>query len=153
MLSKTNNCLQKKEYTRPKKAKWPFANSAHSAKEENSYTGQTIQKIDDRTNTHRRCFNDESKRKNSALSMHSFSTHCNEFSLSNFKITLVKKCSSKESIGKSSNIWTNTELGLWASVVKKLGLILWWVSQRCRTFRHFRDRFQRNSLFLIVCIL
>ena len=60
---------------------------------ENSYFGRTIQKIHDRTNTHRRCFNNESKWEDSALSMHSHNTHRNEFSLSNFKITLVKKCS------------------------------------------------------------
>ena len=58
--------------------------------EENSYFGRTIQKIHDRTNTHRRCFNNETKWEDSALSMHSHTTHLDQFSLSNFKITLVK---------------------------------------------------------------
>ena len=61
--------------------------------EENSYFGRTIQKIHDRTNTHRRCFNNETKWEDSALSMHSHTTHLDQFNLSNFKITLVKKCS------------------------------------------------------------
>ena len=60
--------------------------------EENGYFGRTIQKSHERTNTHRRCFSEE-KWEESALSMHSRSVHENNFSLSDFKITLVKKCS------------------------------------------------------------
>ena len=60
--------------------------------EENGYFGRTIQKSHERTNTHRRCFSEE-KWEDSALSMHSRTVHENHFSLSDFKITLVKKCS------------------------------------------------------------
>ena len=62
-------------------------------REENSYFGRTIQKSHERTNTHRRCFNDESKWEDSALSMHSRTKHQEQFNLSDFRITLVKKCS------------------------------------------------------------
>ena len=62
-------------------------------REENSYFGRTIQKSHERTNTHRRCFNEETKWEDSALSMHSHTKHLQQFNLSDFKITLVKKCS------------------------------------------------------------
>ena len=61
--------------------------------EENSYFGRTIQKVHERTNTHRVCFNDVNKWENSALSMHARSIHGENFQLSNFKISLIKKCS------------------------------------------------------------
>ena len=61
--------------------------------EENSYIGRTIQKAHERTNTHRSCFTDESKWENSALSMHSKTVHPNNFRLSDFEITLLKKIS------------------------------------------------------------
>ena len=61
--------------------------------EENSYFGRTIQKVHERTNTHRGCFNDVNKWENSALSMHARSIHGENFQLSNFKISLIKKCS------------------------------------------------------------
>ena len=60
---------------------------------ENSYFGRTIQKSHERTNTHRRCFTDATKWEDSALSMHARSKHAEVFDLTNFKITLVKKCS------------------------------------------------------------
>ena len=60
---------------------------------ENSYFGRTIQKSHERTNTHRRCFSDEEKWEDSALSMHAHSVHEEHFNLNDFKITLVKKCS------------------------------------------------------------
>ena len=59
---------------------------------ENSYFGRTIQKTHERTNTHRRCFSEE-KWEDSALSMHSRTVHQEHFDLTNFRITLVKKCS------------------------------------------------------------
>ena len=59
---------------------------------ENGYFGRTIQKSHERTNTHRRCFSEE-KWEDSALSMHARTVHGENFSLSNFRITLVKKCS------------------------------------------------------------
>ena len=60
--------------------------------EENSYFGRTIQKSHERTNTHRGCFTDE-KWESSALSMHARSVHGENFSLNNFKISLIKQCS------------------------------------------------------------
>ena len=60
---------------------------------ENSYFGRTIQKSHERTNTHRRCFAEQSKWEDSALSMHSHTIHPEQMDLRNFKITLVKKCS------------------------------------------------------------
>ena len=60
--------------------------------DENSYFGRTIQKSHERTNTHRRCFS-EDKWEDSALSMHAHTKHEEIFSLQNFEITLVKKCS------------------------------------------------------------
>ena len=60
--------------------------------EENSYFGRTILKAHERTNHHRSCFNDE-KWEDSALSMHSKTVHATRFSLTNFKISLVKKVS------------------------------------------------------------
>ena len=64
----------------------------NTCNEENSYFGRTIQKSHKRTNTHRSCFT-ETKWEESALSMHSHRTHQENFSLSDFSITLVKKCS------------------------------------------------------------
>ena len=64
----------------------------NTCNEENSYFGRTIQKSHKRTNTHRSCFT-EAKWEESALSMHSHRTHQENFSLSDFSITLVKKCS------------------------------------------------------------
>ena len=58
---------------------------------ENGYFGRTIQKSHERTNTHRRCFSEE-KWEDSALSMHARTVHGENFSLANFRITLVKKC-------------------------------------------------------------
>ena len=60
---------------------------------ENSYFGRTIQKSHERTNTHRRCFVEQTKWEDSALSMHSHTIHPEHMDLKNFKITLVKKCS------------------------------------------------------------
>ena len=60
---------------------------------ENGYFGRTIQKAHERTNTHRQCFSDEGKWENSALSKHSRAVHQEQFNLSDFRITLVKKCS------------------------------------------------------------
>ena len=60
---------------------------------ENSYFGRTIQKSHERTNTHRRCFTEETKWEDSALSMHARNVHPTHMDLSNFRITLVKKCS------------------------------------------------------------
>ena len=60
---------------------------------ENGYFGRTIQKAHERTNTHRQCFSDEDKWENSALSKHSRAVHQEQFNLSDFRITLVKKCS------------------------------------------------------------
>ena len=54
----------------------------------------------DRTNTHRRCFS-EDKWEDSALSMHARTKHEELFDLQNFRKTLVKKCSPKQSAGKS----------------------------------------------------
>ena len=61
--------------------------------QDNSYFGRTIQKSHERTNTHRRCFTEQSKWEDSALSMHSHTIHPEQMDLRNFKITLVKKCS------------------------------------------------------------
>jgi hypothetical protein len=60
--------------------------------EENTYFGRTIQKSHERTNTHRSCFSEE-KWEDSALSMHSRTAHGENFNLTDFKITLIKKCS------------------------------------------------------------
>ena len=60
--------------------------------DENSYFGRTIQKTHERANTHRRCFTEE-KWEDSALSMHSKSIHDDNFDLSNFKLTIVRKLS------------------------------------------------------------
>ena len=49
--------------------------------DENSYFGRTIQKSHERTNTHRRCFADETKWEDSALSVHSHSVHPNRMNL------------------------------------------------------------------------
>ena len=43
--------------------------------------------------THSGCFTDVNKWENSALSMHARSIHGENFNLSNFKISLIKKCS------------------------------------------------------------
>ena len=59
---------------------------------DDSYFGRTIQKSHERTNTHRRCFCDE-KWEDSALSMHSHTVHQENFNLSDFRISLIKKCS------------------------------------------------------------
>ena len=61
--------------------------------DDNSYFGRTIQKSHERTNTHRRCFSDEDKWEDSALSMHSRTIHEEQFNLSDFKISLIKKYS------------------------------------------------------------
>ena len=60
--------------------------------EENAYFGRTVQESHKRTNTHRGCFA-EGKWEDSALSTHSHNVHRENFNLSDFKITLVKKCS------------------------------------------------------------
>ena len=61
--------------------------------QENAYFGRTIQKTHERTNTHRQCFSDEDKWESSALSKHSRTVHQEQFNLTDFRITLVKKCS------------------------------------------------------------
>ena len=61
--------------------------------QDDSYFGRTIQKSHERTNTHRRCFTEETKWEDSALSIHAQNFHPNHMDLSNFRITLVKKCS------------------------------------------------------------
>ena len=59
---------------------------------DDSYFGRTIQKTHERTNTHRGCFTD-AKWESSALSMHARNLHGDSFSLNNFRISLIKKCS------------------------------------------------------------
>ena len=70
-----------------------MASSVTTCNEENSYIGRTIQKAHERTNTHRSCFTDDSKWESSALSTHAKTVHPNEFELSHFRITLLKKIS------------------------------------------------------------
>ena len=60
--------------------------------EENGYFGRTVQETHNRTNVHRGCFT-EGKWEDSALAMHSHNVHRESMALSNFRITLVKKCS------------------------------------------------------------
>ncbi len=59
---------------------------------DNSYFGRTVQPSHKRTNTHRGCFMKEEEWEESALSMHAKSCHGNNFSLNNFKISLVRQC-------------------------------------------------------------
>ena len=59
---------------------------------DNSYFGRAIQESHKRTNTHRGCFTKEDEWEDSALSMHAKSFHNNNFSLKNFKISLVRQC-------------------------------------------------------------
>ena len=58
----------------------------------NSYFGRTVQVTHKRTNTHRGCFDMEGAWEDSALSMHAKSCHPDNFSLKNFKISLVQQC-------------------------------------------------------------
>ena len=54
--------------------------------------GRTTQECHDRTSGHRGCFN-EDKWDKSALSMHARDMHQNQFTLDNFRISVVKKVS------------------------------------------------------------
>ena len=58
--------------------------------QDDSYFGRTIQKSHERTNIHRRCFTEETKWEDPALSIHDKNVHPNHMDLSSFRITLVK---------------------------------------------------------------
>ena len=59
------------------------------------YFGRTTQACHNRTSGHRSCFTHEEKLDKSALSMHANDKHQNNFSLSNFNISVVKKVSAQ----------------------------------------------------------
>ena len=61
--------------------------------EDDSYIGRTIQESHKRTNTHRGCFSINGDWESSALSMHAKEKHGENFSLSNFRISLIKSVS------------------------------------------------------------
>ena len=57
---------------------------------DNAYVGQTTQPLHMRMNGHRSCFvQTESKLEKSALSLHAFQSHPEEFSLNNFQVTVL----------------------------------------------------------------
>ena len=58
-----------------------------------SYFGRTTQECHNRTSGHRSCFTTAEKWEKSALSWHAKEAHQNDFSLSNFEITIVKQVS------------------------------------------------------------
>lgn len=60
-----------------------------------TYFGRTVQKVHERTNSHRSCFTEE-KWEKSALSMHANEVHQCNFSLKNFTISVVKKVSPQQ---------------------------------------------------------
>ena len=60
-----------------------------------TYFGRTIQKSNDRTSGHRACFNFE-KFEKSALSMHAYEVHRDNFELDSFNIAVVKKVSPQQ---------------------------------------------------------
>lgn len=62
---------------------------------ENTYIGQTMQKFHERVNGHRSCFNNEGYKK-SALSLHAFDHHRDDFSLDNYKFAIVKECNPRQ---------------------------------------------------------
>ena len=58
-----------------------------------TYFGRTTQACHNRSSGHRSCFNNEDKWDKSALSMHARDSHQNNFSLSIFNVSVVKKVS------------------------------------------------------------
>ena len=64
--------------------------------EKECYFGRTTQECRNRTSGHRSCFNDAEKWDKSALSMHAREVHQMDFSLNNFKISVVKQVSPQQ---------------------------------------------------------
>ena len=62
---------------------------------ENGYSGQTTQPTHKRINGHRSCFNidNEEVAEKSALALHAYEKHQDNFSLNNYKFMIVKNCS------------------------------------------------------------